>query len=98
MNGFEKKNSNKITLGDFSATEYAFSAQGKRKNVDKYNKYKNKYKWNDGIKMNRDEFISYFGNYNSSKKRYSWSGSCTQTGNVYPLRRKRHNYQSFIFS
>jgi DNA (cytosine-5)-methyltransferase 1 len=75
INGYEmKKNSNKITLGDFSATEYAFS--NKRQFINAYNK------WNDDIQINRTEFIKYFGNPNVSKNnRYSWSGSCIPTYN-----------------
>lgn len=70
--GFEmKKSSNKITLGDFSASEYAFSRKNKRKDINILNH------WTDEIKMSRSDFIQTFGNPNPSKgNRHSWSGSC----------------------
>jgi len=69
--GYEmKKLSKKITLGDFSASEYAYSKQ--RTGINKYNKWTN-----DGQSMTRTEYIHYFGTPNPEKNnRYSWSGSC----------------------
>jgi len=62
--GFEmKKNSNKITLGDFSASEYIFSNQKKyiKINVD--------------FKITKEIFIQTFGEPNQEKNgRFSWSG------------------------
>lgn len=62
INGYEmKKDSKKITFGDFSASEYLFTKNKKRLTLD----------------MSRDNFIKYFGNKNSKKhNRWSWSGSC----------------------
>ncbi len=52
--GYEmKKESKKITFGDFSASEYIFS-----KNKQEINKFN---KWKENITMTRDEFIQYFG-------------------------------------
>lgn len=69
IDGFEmKKISNKITFGDFSASEYVFSK--KRELINKYNN------WTDEQYMNRDEFIKTFGTLKPDKHRYSWSGSC----------------------
>lgn len=71
INGFEmKKSAYKITLGDFSASEYLFSNHTKRPIVNYINKFTN------DIKIDRNEFIRYFGNYNETKNRYSWSGKC----------------------
>lgn len=68
IGGYEmKKNSKKISFGDWSATEYLFSS--KTKFLDDFNKEK--------ITMTREEFIKYFGNKNEEKdNRYSWSGAC----------------------
>lgn len=69
--GYEmKKSSSKITLGDFSASEYLFS---KRKEmIEKINNWdKNEYS------ITRKDFIKYFGKSNPLKDdRYSWSGVC----------------------
>lgn len=77
--GYEmKKASNtKITLGDFSASEYAFSSKNKRNVINQYNS------WSDaGNQMSRTDFIKYFGNPNPLKhNRHSWSGSCVPTYN-----------------
>jgi hypothetical protein len=75
--GYElKKFSNKITLGDFSASEYAFSKKNKRNTINFLNN------WNDEIKLNRSDFIKTFGNSNIKKNnRYSWSGNCIPTYN-----------------
>lgn len=65
--GYEmKKESAKITFGDFSASEYLFS-----KNKDTLDEINNK-----KISMSRDDFIKTFGTINSIKNRYYWSGSC----------------------
>ena len=70
INGYEmKKYSNKITLGDFSASEYAFSK--KRDSINYMNN------WTDEEKIDRTNYIKTFGNPNPIKhNRYSWSGSC----------------------
>ena len=70
INGYEmKKSSNKITLGDFSASEYAFSK--KRDSINEINN------WTDEEKIDRTNFIRTFGNPNPIKNnRCSWSGSC----------------------
>lgn len=75
INGYEmKKESAKTTLGDFSASEYAFSK--KRDLINNLNK------WDNKIKLTRSEFIKTFGNPNPIKgNRYSWSGSCVPTYN-----------------
>ena len=70
--GYElKKWSKKITLGDFSATEYIFSQ--KRNLIVKLNE-------NLGSRLeyiSRSNFIKYFGSPNNKKNnRYSWSGTC----------------------
>jgi hypothetical protein len=77
INGYEmKKSSNKTTLGDFSASEYAFSGKNKRKNINEFNS------WTDEINLSRSDFIKTFGNPNPKKNnRYSWSGSCVPTYN-----------------
>ena len=75
INGYEmKKSSNKITLGDFSASEYAFSGKNKRDSINILNN------WTDEIKLNRSFFIKTFGNPNPLKNnRCSWSGRCVPT-------------------
>jgi len=77
IKGYEmKKSSIKTTLGDFSASEYAFSKNNKRTTINNNNN------WSDEIKMARNEFIRFFGNPNPNKNnRYSWSGSCVPTYN-----------------
>ena len=79
INGYEmKKISGKITLGDFSASEYAFSGKNKRNTINILNN------WSDEIKFSRSDFIKTFGNPNQSKKnRYSWSGSCIPRYNIW---------------
>jgi hypothetical protein len=69
--GYEmKKNSVKITFGDFSASEYLFSK--KKKFIGLH--------MNNGNVMSRSEFITYFGQSNPLKNnRYSWAGSCVPT-------------------
>ena len=70
INGYEmKKSSKKTTLGDYSASEYAFSK--KRDSINISNN------WTDEMKLSRSEFIRTFGNPNPNKdNRHSWSGSC----------------------
>jgi hypothetical protein len=69
--GYEmKKNSSKITFGDFSASEYLFS--NNKEYIEKMNNWEK-----NTNKITRVEFIKYFGKPNPLKKnRYSWSGSC----------------------
>lgn len=78
--GYEmKKYSKKITLGDFSASEYAFSDKNKRNIINEKNNWTD-----DNIIINKKNFIHYFGNPNISKNnRYSWSGSSVPTYNKY---------------
>lgn len=75
INGFEmKKYSNKITFGDFSASEYLFS---KTKHfINSYNNWKS-----DLVNINKTTFIEFFGT--QKNNRYSWSGSCVPTYNVW---------------
>jgi hypothetical protein len=70
--GYEmKKMSNKITLGDFSANEYAFSGKNKRNILNEYNQ------WDNKIIFSKLDFLKCFGNPNINKNnRYSWSGIC----------------------
>lgn len=77
INGYEmKKNSKKITIGDYSATEYLFS---QNKNI--INKHNG---WTNDIKISRNDFIKFFGNPNPKKNnRYSWSGKCVPKYNEY---------------
>ena len=77
INGYEmKKSSKKTTLGDFSASEYAFSQKNKRVSINIMNN------WTDEMVLNRSSFIKIFGNPNPKKNnRCSWSGSCVPTYN-----------------
>lgn len=77
INGYEmKKSSIKITLGDFTASEYIFSRKNKRNIINYLNN------WTDEIKISKGDFIRTFGNPNPNKNnRYSWSGSCVPTYN-----------------
>jgi len=71
--GYEmKKQSNKITFGDFSASEYIYSSNKKRDYINKKNN------WTDEEnKLTREEFFHYFGAKNPLKNnRWSWSGKC----------------------
>lgn len=79
INGYEmKKSSNKTTLGDFSASEYAFSQKNKRESINIMNN------WTDEMVLNRSSFIKIFGNPNPKKNnRCSWSGSCVPTYNIW---------------
>jgi hypothetical protein len=87
--GYEmKKSSPKTSLGDYSASEYAFSAKTKREHINIYNN------WTDDNKITRVEFIRYFGNPNPNKKnRYSWSGKCVPHYNTW-----NDNGQNLIIS
>ena len=75
INGYEmKKDSNKITFGDYSASEYLFSKN--KEFINMYNTFK--------IDITRTEFIHFFGRSNPLKNnRFSWSGSCIPTYNLY---------------
>lgn len=75
IGGYEmKKFSSKITLGDFSASEYVFSPKNRRNGINFLNG------WTDDTQLNRSQFIKTFGNQNPDKNgRYSWSGSCVPT-------------------
>jgi hypothetical protein len=77
INGYEmKKYSKKITLGDFTASEYVFSGKNKRNLINSLNN------WTDEIKLSRSDFIRTFGNPNPNKNnRHSWSGKCVPTYN-----------------
>ena len=69
--GYEmKKYADKITIGDFSASEYLFSPINKRLYINNYNN------WTYDIIITKTEFIKYFGNLNQKNNRYSWSGVC----------------------
>jgi hypothetical protein len=72
IGGFEmKKQSAKITLGDFTASEYIFSAYNKRSLLNDING------WDCSVSMSRTDFIHLFGSPNPLKNnRYSWSGKC----------------------
>jgi len=80
INGYEmKKESIKITLGDFSASEYAFSKKNKRTHINMLNNWSD-----DNVKITRTIFIKTFGNPNPHKNnRYSWSGKCVPTYNTW---------------
>lgn len=66
--GYEiKKQSDKITFGDWSADEYIFAQKDMLKN------------FNGNIQIGKNEFIKLFGRLNIKKKRYSWSGSVCPT-------------------
>lgn len=66
IGGYEmKKESNKITFGDWKASEYLF--ENKNNLLKDINKKK--------IIISKKSFIKYFGN-KTSENRYSWSGSC----------------------
>lgn len=69
--GYEmKKESSKISFGDFSANEYLFSKN--KPFIEEINNWET-----DKYKMKRDDFIKYFGTPNPKKhNRYSWSGKC----------------------
>jgi hypothetical protein len=68
--GYEmKKQSRKITFGDFQASEYLFSEHKPMLNTMNGLSIE--------VKMSRSEFIKHFGMPNPKKNgRYSWSGKC----------------------
>lgn len=68
IGGYEmKKNSKKISFGDYSAHEYLFSKD--RPTLVQYN--------NDDFSCTRVEFLHMFGKPNPKKNnRYAWSGAC----------------------
>jgi hypothetical protein len=71
--GFEmKKDSPKITLGDFSATEYIFYPPEKRPVITKLNGDSGSD--NGPTTISRKDFLKYFGSIKQS--RWSWSGKC----------------------
>lgn len=77
--GMHTKTGKKTTLGDFGATEYAFSGNDKRTYINTRNNWTD-----DEMKMTRGEFIRYFGNPNQNKNnRYSWSGTCVPKYNTW---------------
>lgn len=62
--GYElKKDSKKITFGDWSATEYIYSKN--KPTIDNINK---------NINITKDDFFNYFGTI--TNERLSWSGNC----------------------
>lgn len=70
--GYElKKDSKKITFGDFSASEYLFTDI--HSELDKLNK--NIVTLTD-FKISRQDYIRLFGTLKIDKGRHSWSGSC----------------------
>jgi hypothetical protein len=76
--GYEmKKNSNKITYGDWSATEYLFT--NNKPEINHFNG------WTENeFNITRNDFINFFGNPNPKKNnRYSWSGKCFPTYRKY---------------
>jgi hypothetical protein len=76
IGGYEmKKMSDKITFGDWNATEYLFS-----KNTKFINSYNN-----ENIQLTRNKFIHTFGTYKENKERYSWSGTCVPIYNKWNL-------------
>jgi hypothetical protein len=76
INGYEmKKDSKKITFGDFSASEYLYSKE--KEYINQENKWDNEL-----VNISRDDFIKFFGTQKPSKhNRYSWSGECVPTYN-----------------
>ena len=71
--GYEmKKQSKKITFGDFSASEYIYSKE--RKYINEKNKW---IKPEENYEITRIDFFHYFGSKNAEKhNRLSWSGKC----------------------
>ena len=78
IRGYEmKKSSTKITFGDFSASEYAFSKS--KAIIDGNNKWDS-----ENVRMSRSEFVRYFGTPKETKHdRFSWSGKCVPKYNVW---------------
>ena len=75
IHGYEmKKYSSKITVGDFSASEYLFSSS--RPIIDKFN--------DKQYEIDRTRFIRFAGTSKPFKNnRFSWSGSCVPKYNSY---------------
>jgi len=68
LRGYEiKKESDKITFGDWSALEYLFTK--KKRFTSNY--------------MTKNMFIETFGTFKDDKKRYSWSGKCFPTYGIW---------------
>lgn len=78
INGYEmKKDSKKITFGDFSASEYLFSKI--KQNINEKNKWSD-----DFVNITKDQFIKVFGTQKPLKhNRYSWSGKCVPVYNIW---------------
>jgi hypothetical protein len=78
IRGYEmKKDSKKITFGDYSASEYLFSS--KKENINKYNGWTQ-----DVCDLTRKDFIRTFGTKKPEKNnRFSWSGACIPKYNEY---------------
>jgi len=76
INGYEmKKDSKKITFGDFSASEYLFSKD--KKYINEKNEWDNNL-----VNITKEQFIKFFGTQKPLKhNRYSWSGNCIPTYN-----------------
>jgi len=73
LGGYEiKKDSKKITFGDWSG-EYLFSEH--RENINNINK--------EDIYITKENFIKLFGKKTENKNRYSWSGSCIPKYNIW---------------
>lgn len=69
IGGFEmKKKASKITLGDFSASEYIYTPYKKRSLLNSING------WDSSVSMTQNDFIHLFGTLKNN--RYSWSGKC----------------------
>ena len=69
--GYEMKHDSRkrITLGDYSASEYLFSK--KRNTLDPMNQ------WSQEVDFTKPTFLQCFGNPNPEKEgRYAWSGRC----------------------
>jgi hypothetical protein len=77
--GYElKKYSNKITFGDFSASEYIYSKKKKYLLTNKSGTLQN----GDSrinLTCTRNEFLTYFGTLKKNTGKYSWSGICVPT-------------------
>ncbi len=81
IHGYEMKkhSKGKITLGDYSASEYAFSKKNKRKIINEINNWTN-----EKEVLSRNDYIKMFGNPNPKKNnRHSWSGRCVPTYNTW---------------
>ena len=82
-----KKSSGKISFGDFSASEYAFSKKGAREVINRANNWTD-----DTVVIKRPDFLRYFGHPNELKNgRHSWSGKAVPSYNEW-------NYNGQILS